>query len=115
MDPEERRLFSRDCYVSLGGSSGAGRVEITPRRLLIQKLSMQIFGIRPPRWETVLDVDINDDITCTKGRKRSIFIRADGKELTLADRNVSSEFFSEEIRRNLLLSREINGNPMHFS
>ena len=115
MDPEDRRLFSRDCFVSLGGSSGAGRVEITPKRLLIQKLSMQIFGVRPPRWETVLDVDINDDIICTEGRKRSIYIMADGKELTLANRNVSSKFFFEEIQRNLLLCRKINGNPLHFS
>ena len=115
MDPEDRRLFSRDCYVSLGGRSGAGRVEITPKRLLVQKLSMHIFGVRPPDWETVLDVDINDDIICTEGRKRSIFITADGKEVTLANRNVSSKFFFEEIQRNLDLSRKISGSPMHFS
>ncbi len=115
MDPEDRRLFSRDCVVSLEGSSGAGRVEITPKRLLVQKLTMHIFDVRPPHWETVLDVDINDDIICTEGKKRSIFITADGKELTLANRNLSSKFFSEEVLRNLLLSRNINSNPMHFS
>ncbi len=115
MDPEERKLFSRDCFVSMGGNSGVGRVEITHKRLLVQKLSMKIFGVRPPHWETVLDVDINDDIICSEGRKRSIFITADGKEVTLANRNLSGKFFSEEIRRNLLLSRNIDSNPMYFS